>query len=216
MPTVNPDFNRSVVRLDTSAERSGIFTADIDKVEFSETALRRFNDVAKKLDPAFAPISIEQIAGAVRRVLRAAVKGHESLFIKLRMRRAEEIRALLADPTWTTESSLRARMQALIAYFDDPDHLIRAGVPGVDHLDDALLVDITMESLRAELDEYAEYRRFRANEAARLDIAPSLLDIDRERWSIEHAEELRLERQLHQVRSSNYSGGAMEQLFRVR
>ncbi|MGH8165507.1 MAG: hypothetical protein ACREP1_14355 [Rhodanobacteraceae bacterium] len=108
-------------------------------------------------------------------------------------------------------------MQDLVAYFDNPDHLIRAEVPGVDHLDDALLVDIAMEDLRAELDEYAGFCRFRASEAARLGVAPMLLDIDRARWTVEHAEEVQLERQLHQVRGSNYAGGgAMEALFRVR
>ena len=217
MPTVNPDFNRTVVRLDTSAQRSSIFTPDVDKFEFSETALQRFNDLAKQFDPDFLPISAEQVAGAARRVMRASTKGHGSPFINIRMRRAQEMRSLLADPGWKADPALGERMQSLIAYFDNPDHLVRADVAGINHLDDALLVDIAMEGLRAELDEYAEFCRFRANEAARLDIAPSLLDINRESWKVAHAEEMHLERQLRQVRGSNYSGGgAMEQLFRVR
>ena len=46
---------------------------------------------------------------------------------------------------------------------------------------------------------------------------PSLLDINRASRTVAHTEEMHLERELRQVRGSNYSsGGAMEQLFRVR
>ena len=216
MPTkLDYDFNRSVARIDLSAERSGVFTPDIAMIEINEGALQRFNAVTELVAPGIKPMSGDQIAGACRRVLRAASKGAQSPFIRVRMRRAAEMRAALSDPGWTMDAPVHARVAALVAYMDDPHGLIPKESPVIGHLDEALLVDAAMDTLRAELEDYADFCRFRQGEAMRRSVAAENTGIDRAQWADEREQERRLEQQLRQVRGSTYAGGAMEHAFRV-
>jgi len=216
MPVFNFDFNRSCTNLNLAAERSGVFTPGLTRLELDEQALRRFNELVRELDPDHAPFSAEQIAGAARRVLRAAMKGADSTFIKVRMRRAGEMRAALKDTQWQVAADLAAKMRTLLAYIDALDGLIPNDIPVVGLLDDAILVDVAMDSLRSELDEYADFCRFRISEAARTDVAIGAVKTNREHWMAERQQERRLEQQLRRVRGSAYArGGQMEPSFRV-
>ncbi|TAN05599.1 MAG: hypothetical protein EPN38_10570 [Rhodanobacteraceae bacterium] len=207
MPNVNDDFNRTCLRLDLDPERSGIFTPGVSAVSFSEADLQRFNAAAARVAPGTPALDSVQIAAAARRLSRAVGSGSESRFIRTRQRRAGETRALLADTAWTCEPGLRARMQALIAYMDQGPGLIPADVPVIGGLDAALLVDLAMEHLRSELDEYADFCRYRLGESARTGVPVERVAIDRERWQKERAEELRLERQMRRARGTPYAKG---------
>jgi uncharacterized membrane protein YkvA (DUF1232 family) len=107
-------------------------------------------------------------------------------------------------------------MRDLRDYLDDPSGLIPDDMPVIGLLDDAILVDLAMPKLRGELDEYSDFCRYRLGEAARLDIAPSKVDIDRPRWQVERQIELRLEQQLRRARGSSYAkAGDGEARFRI-
>jgi len=175
--------------------------------------MTRYNSIARQLNPEHAPFSADQIAGAARRVLRAAMKGQESAFIKVRMRRAGEMRSALKDEQWTIPESQRSKMEAIIEYLDDPSSLIPNDVAIIGQLDDAILVDIAMDSLRGELENFADFCRFRWSEAARLQVTH--LETGREQWITERQREKRLELQLRRVRSTNYSTADTGAAFRV-
>lgn len=205
MPLYNFDFNRSVTNLDLSAARSGIFTPAITSLELREDKLRRFNEIVQRVAPYQPAFSTNQIAGAARRVLRAAMKGQESTFIKVRMRRAGEIRSALNDAQWEVSAKFEHAMREIVAYLDDDaSALIHNDVPVVGLLDDAILVDCAMDALRGELDDYADFCRYRLGEAARLGIGVDEVGAKRERWYDERQQELRLEQQLRRVRGTNY------------
>jgi len=206
MPTFSFDFNRSVTNIDMSAARSGIFTPGISSLDLRDDAMVRFNAIVRELNSEHAAFSAEQIAGAARRVLRAAMKGQESAFIKSRMRRAGEMRSALRDRQWSIPEPLCGKMRAIIDYLDDPSSLIPNDVAIVGQLDDAILVDIAMDCLRGELEDYADFCRFRWSEAARLQITE--VETDREQWLAERQREKRLELQLKRVRGTNYAGAA--------
>jgi len=215
MPVFNFDFNRSVTNLDMSAARSGIFTPGITSLDLHDEGMVRFNAIVKRLSPEHAPFSADQIAGAARRVLRASMKGQESAFIKVRMRRAGEMRSALKDTQWSIPAPLEAKMREIIAYLDDPTSLIPNDVPVVGCLDDAILVDIAMDSLRGELEDFADFCRFRWSEAARLQTND--VQTDREHWMAERQQEKRLEQQLRRVRNTDYArdAGSAGPVFRV-
>src|SRR4029077_17852782 len=123
----------------------------------------------QRVAPGTPAFNAAQIAGAARRVLRTAMKGQESTFIKVRMRRAGEIRAVLDDTLWEVAAKAEPAMREIVAYLDDgAGGLIENDVPVVGLLDDAILVDAAMDTLRAELDDYADFCRYRVGEAARL------------------------------------------------
>lgn len=205
MPVFNFDFNRSVTNLDLSAARSGIFTPSITSLELHEDKLRRFNELLQRVAPDQPLFNADQIAGAARRVLRASMKGQESAFIKVRMRRAGEIRAAMEDPQWNIPPKLLGPMRDILAYIDDDRQaLIPNNVPVVGQLDDAILVDAAMERLRGELDDYADFCRYRTAEAASLGVDASEVRVERQRWYDDRQQELRLEQQLRRVRGTSY------------
>ena len=209
MPMYNFDFNRSVTNLNLSAARSGILTPAITSLELREEKLRRFNEVVQRVAPDRPAFKAEQIAGAARRVLRAAMKGQESTFIKVRMRRAGEIRAALDDAQWKVAAKIEPAMREIVAYLDEgASALIENDVPVVGLLDDAILVDAAMDTLREELDDYADFCRYRVGEAARLGISPNQVQVRRECWFHERQQELRLEQQLRRVRNARYDGSS--------
>lgn len=215
MPVVNDEFNRTCVRLDLDGERSGIFTPGVSDIRFTEEGLRRFNECAARVAPGTPALTSPQIVGAARRLSRAVGNGHESRFIRTRMRRVGEMRALLGDHAWTCEPHLRERMRELVAYVDSTTGLIPCHVAVIGGLDYALLVDLAMEGLRGELDEYADFCRYRAGEAARLGVAPTAVQADRTGWQAERAEELRLERQLRRASGSLRGHGDGPGVFKV-
>lgn len=214
MPTVDDEFNRTCVRLDLDPERSAIFTHDEVTLQFSEDDLRVFNDCAARIAPGTPALGAEQIAAAARRLARAVGVGNQSRFLQIRMRRAGEIRAILMDAGWTVDPALAGRMQDLIGYIDGPVALVPLHLSTIGGLDRALLVDLAVESLRAELDEYADFCRYRAAEAQRIGVAVALVDIDRERWTLERSEELRLERLIRRG-GSGYAKSGQGGVFRV-
>lgn len=206
---------RSVARLDLSPAYSGIFTPGIAAIDIRDEELCRFNTLAQSLNEAMPALSADQIAGVARRVLRTAATGGESPFIRSRMRRAAEMRAMAADPAWSMAALPARRVRDLLAYLDDARGLIPADTPAIGHLDEALLVDIAMDTLRDELDDYAEFLRYRCAEARRRGIAPTQADIDRAQWQLAREDELRLEQQLRRVRGSGYAPGAAQRVFRI-
>ncbi len=205
MPVFNFDFNRSVTNIDMSAARSGVFTPSITSLELHDDKLRRFNDLVQRVAPGKPAYNADQIAGAARRVLRASMKGQESAFIKVRMRRAGEIRAALEDVQWDIPAKLLGPMRDIVAYIDnDRLALIANTVPIVGLLDDAILIDAAMDTLRGELDDYADFCRYRIGEAASLGVTPAQIRIARQRWYDDRQQELRLEQQLRRVRGTQY------------
>lgn len=213
MPNVNDEFDRTCVRLDLDPERSAIFTPTATMLQFREDDLRVFNQCLARIVPGTPALSAEQMAGAVRRLVRAVGVGNQSRFIQSRMRRAGEIRAILKDQGWTLDREIAARMQDLIGYLDGPVALVPLHLSTIGGLDRALLVDVAMASLRVELDEYADYCRYRVAEAQRLGVPTQSVNVDRETWMRERSEELRLERMIRRGgRSRDDDRGGM---FRV-
>jgi hypothetical protein len=108
-------------------------------------------------------------------------------------------------------------MRDVVEYVDDDRQaLISNSVPIVGLLDDAILVDAAMDVLRGELDDYADFCRYRIGEAANLGVAPGDIGIERRRWHEERQQELRLEQQLRRVRGTSYGdSGAGVVGFRI-
>jgi hypothetical protein len=199
------DFSRSVANLDMRAESSGIFTPGIARIELHADKLRRFNEALACVNPAMPAYGADQIAGAARRLLRSNAKKQDAPFIRVRMRRASEIRAVAGDAHWQTTAELVPVIKAIMAYLDDePNSLFDRAAPVVGNLDCAILVDAAMGVLRPELDDYADFCRYREAEAVRQGIPTRSLAVNRDQWQLEREEEILLERHLRKVRFSHY------------
>ncbi len=202
MPVFNFDFNRSITRIDLPAERSGILTPNLTSLELHDAEMDRFNALVRRFAPERPPFTLDQIAGAARRVLRAAHQGEESAFIKVRMRRAGELRAAARDRQWERSPERVDDVRDLLDYLDAGVGLIPNHIPVIGLLDDAILVDVAMDRLRGELDDYADFCRYRIAEAASRGVAVEAVAVDRAQWFEERQREHHLEQQLRRVRAT--------------
>lgn len=214
MPT-RSDFNLSIDKPNLSPAASGIFTYGLDAIHLSEADVRRFNELARSLNEAAPSLSADQLTAVARRVLRKADARCRTPFIESRLRHLAEIRAMAADPAWPCEPVADRRISDLLAYIDSPHGLFRDETPVIGHLDDALLVDIAMGSLRNELEQYAEFCRYRRTMALGLGVELAAVPLGRAAWERQRGEIDQLQKQLRHVHESSYAARPTEPPFRV-
>ena len=78
-----------------------------------------------------------------------------------RLRRLEELRAMLDDPDWDPADAMRARVATLVAYADDVDDLIPDREPLLGKLDDVLLLELAWPAFAAEAEDYRDFCAYR-------------------------------------------------------
>jgi uncharacterized membrane protein YkvA (DUF1232 family) len=120
----------------------------------------------------------ELIAGA-RRLLKQATKAKAPEYVMTRLADLEDLCAMLDDSEWPLEEVDRNRIRAAIGYFAIAKDMIPDKIPGLGFLDDALMAELVLRELKAELEGYREFREFRANEAKLRGN-----DVDREDWLV--------------------------------
>lgn len=209
------EFDLSLDQPDLSPALSGIFTYGVDAIDFKESEVRRFNDLAHSLNEAAPALTAEQLAAVARRVLRKADAHLRTPFITSRLRQLAQIRTMATDPAWQCEASAARRARDLLAYVDAPGGLFRDDTPVIGHLDDALLVDAALGTLRNELEEHAEFCRYRRMMAVGLGVDMETLPLDRATWERERGDTQRLQQQLRHVHESSYASTQAERSFHI-
>ena len=81
-----------------------------------------------------------------------------------RLRRIEELRALLDDRDWDADDAVRMRLRKLIAYIDQDDDLIPDHEPVLGKLDDVLLIELAWPAFATEAEDYRDFSEYRATE----------------------------------------------------
>jgi uncharacterized membrane protein YkvA (DUF1232 family) len=72
---------------------------------------------------------------------------------------------MVKDGDWDIEDLAAYKIEVLLDYVKLHEELIPHNAPTIGHLDDAILVDASWQSLRSEIESYADYRRLRKLEA---------------------------------------------------
>ena len=121
---------------------------------------------------------------------------------------------MTADSAWSMTGTHATRITALLAYVDDTNGAIDDHVRHMGQLDDALLVDIDLDGHRGELDDYAEFSRYRQGEQACLGAAETIR-LDRQQWQVARESERPLEQRLRRVSGSIYDASIAERIFHV-
>jgi len=128
-----------------------------------------------------------------------------------RLRRIEELRAMLDDFDWDPAPALRARLLKLLAYIDRDDDLIDDHRPLLGLLDDVLLIELAWPAFSAEADEYRDFCAWR--DAERPGTAG---DLQRAAWVRDRLAEIALLRHQFRINGSHYGPSLDPQLrFRV-
>lgn len=81
-----------------------------------------------------------------------------------RLRRIEELRAMLDDTDWDADEPIRVRLRKLFAYIDQDDDLIPDHEPLLGKLDDVLLIELAWPAFASEAEDYRDFSEYRRAE----------------------------------------------------
>lgn len=117
-----------------------------------------------------------------------------------RLRRVEELRAMVEDFDWDTDQPTRVRLARLVDYIDRDDDLIADHQPVFGMLDDVLLIELAWPAFATEADEYRDFCAYRNAEHP-----DGNGDRQRASWVRDRAAEVALWRHQWQVDESHYA-----------
>lgn len=128
-----------------------------------------------------------------------------------RLRRVEELRAMVEDFDWDTDQATRVRLARLVDYIDRDNDLIADQQPIFGMLDDVLLIELAWPAFATEADEYRDFCAYRNEEHP-----DGNGDRQRASWVRDRVAEVALWRHQLQVADSHYTtSGEPGPRFRV-
>lgn len=158
----------------------------------------RFDALLHEINPDALRVDVPRLQ-AVAEWLAALPPERARELLSDRLERIELIRAMLADPDWDTDAGTRARVARLVAYLDRDDDLIPDATPELGLLDDALMLELAWPVLEAEVEQYRDFRDYRAAEHPDGDAAQR-----RQAWFRDRLAELEQLRHNARVNDSHY------------
>src|SRR5687767_11788054 len=179
-------------------------------LRLEDAALLAFNCQLQTLAARAPAIDADQVASLARWLQELPEEKAEAT-ISLRMERAASLAQMLDDPEWQLPEEIAGHGRRLVQALRGSENLIPDATPLFGHLDEALMVELCWAEFEAEVGDYLDFRRFRAERTFR-----GTVEEMRTAWEsacVAHASEL-VHR--HQVRERGYSRPArLEQPFRV-
>lgn len=143
--------------------------------------------------------------------LIALPSGEAHEVIDTRLRRVQELRAMLADEDWDIDDAARARIGKLLAYIDREDDLIADRTPLLGQLDDVLLIELAWPAFADDAEDYRDYCAYRQMQHP-AGAAPER----RAAWVRDRMDELALWQHMLWVREQHYAPWNLPRtLFRV-
>ena len=182
----------------------------VGTIALGDAAVRRFNALLAQIAPNAPSVSADQLV-TLARWLGQQPQEQAVALLSERLGRAEHLRRMLNDSDWSVCADTRERARMITSYLQQVDDLIPDDQPLVGHLDDALLVELSWRSFRAEALDYGDFCRFRAAERPKGDPAERRLA-----WENACLAEAALLQQRRHVRAQRYAaGGDFPAFFRV-
>lgn len=168
-------FAGLVSHSDTRRRNAGGYGLRIDRLPL-------LNDALHRLSPDAPSVQLDQVATAARRVLERYPMGVRPAFVDSRMKAMARLQRMVADQGWDADADVRERVAVVRGYVDNPDDLLPDHLPSIGLLDDALLVDLALQTLHGEIADYEEFCQFRnvAADFARVEIEDT--GLTREQW----------------------------------
>lgn len=146
-------------------------------LDFSESDLERFRDMARKAMNNTREQKPEEIISGARQLIEdASARGKSSEFVRDRLDMLRLLIDMLEDEGWGMQEVGRKRVLAALAYFNDPQDLIPDNVPGLGYLDDAIMIELMTRELKPEIEAYRDFVKYRATEAQRRGMKPEELN----------------------------------------
>jgi len=149
----------------------------------SDQDLDHFQAIVNKAKSAMEDSpSEEAIESAAKQLIVDARQGDLPDFIGDRLGKLETIINMVGDEEWQLSDKDRTRVLGALVYFCDPEDLIPDHIPGLGFLDDAIYVELVIRELKAEIESYEEFCKYRSAEEARRKSAGEDPHVEREEW----------------------------------
>jgi uncharacterized membrane protein YkvA (DUF1232 family) len=152
--------------------------------ELSDSDLEHFLAMAREAHEAMAAQddAVEKIAAATREVFEAAKDTQLPDFISERLDKLGVLADMVTDSEWRLPEEDQERVVCAMAYFANPEDLIPDRVPGIGFLDDAIMAELVIENLEAEIAAYQEFCTYRSAEEQRRTSQGLPTDVSRDDW----------------------------------
>lgn len=162
-------------------------------------AVARFDALLHELNPDAVRVDPERVR-ALGAWLASLPPHAAQDVLDRRLRRMEELRAMLEDADWDADEAIRVRLRKLFAYLDQDDDLIPDREPVLGKLDDVLLIELAWPAFATEAEDYRDFNAYRA-EAHPIGSGPQ----QRAAWIRDRLTEIALWQHHLRVNDSHYS-----------
>ena len=123
-------------------------------------AVARFDALLHELNPNAVRVDPERVQNLC--VWLASLPPHAAHdVLDRRLRRMEQLRAMLDDADWDADEAIRVRLRKLFAYIDQDDDLIPDREPLLGLLDDVLLIELAWPAFTVEAEDYRDFCTYR-------------------------------------------------------
>lgn len=173
-------------------------------------AIARFDALLHEIHPGAARVDPERLQHLTAWLLSLPPNRAQGVLDR-RLRRIDELRAMLDDYDWDLPPATRSRLLKLLAYIDRDDGLIDDHRPLLGLLDDVLLLELAWPAFAVEADEYRDFCAYRDDEHP-----DGNGDLQRAAWVRDRVAELALLQHQARVNDSHYAhSGDPQPRFRV-
>ena len=183
-------------------------------LELSEEDLSYYAGVMESVWKKNKKRAEKELIDGARRLLKQATKAKAPEYVQSRLADLEVLCSMLDDSEWPLEADDRGRIVAAVGYFAVPKDMIPDKIPGIGFLDDALMAELVLRELKAELDGYRAFCEYRDNEAT----ARGKTNVSRKDWLAAKSRQIwmRIKRRQQERRRHGSTDGPTHPILRYR
>jgi len=130
--------------------------------ELSEADIERFQAALEKSRRATRCADEVDVIDATKYALDHLSASTAPAYVRRRLVEVQRLILMLEDEAWALNDPERSEVVETLAYFSDPDDLIPDDIEVIGLLDDAIMLELLLRSLRAVLHAYSDFCTFRA------------------------------------------------------
>jgi hypothetical protein len=130
-------------------------------LRLEDAALLAYNAQLQAVSAQAPAVDADQVASLARWLQDLSAEKAEAT-IGLRLARADALARMLDDDDWQVPEATAECGRQLIAALRGSENLIPNATPKVGYLDEALMVELCWAEFEAEVGDYLDFRRFRA------------------------------------------------------
>ncbi|HEX7035903.1 MAG TPA: YkvA family protein [Pseudomonadales bacterium] len=135
--------------------------------QLSDDDLAYFRERMHEAQEAFEERNASEVAQAAAKMIAEMRQRELPDFVNARMEKLELLARMVEDSEWRLDEEDRNRVLRSLAYLLNPHDDIPDRIPGVGFLDDAIMAELVCQDLRHEIEAYADFCRYRADEEKR-------------------------------------------------